>query len=177
MDPLAVLGIVITIIIAGWQYRKAKIAENKLSSTLKELPDNIVEKLGLIIQSLPIKEIEETTKSTIEVDMTHIRYADVNNDSRNELLVEYPCGAHGTVLNIYGWQNDEFELIGKLTSGTPEGFEIGDFDADGRIEITSKETDWDTNLPYASAPRLIVMYRWNGSDFEKILRDPKGVTH
>ena len=102
------------------------------------------------------------------VEMTHIRYADVNNDSRNELLVEYPAGAHGIVLNVYGWKDHEFTLIGGLSSGTPEGFEVGDFDDDGRIEITSKETDWDTDLPYVSAPRMTVMYRWNGRDFEKL---------
>jgi hypothetical protein len=102
------------------------------------------------------------------VEMTYIRYADVNNDSRNELLVEYPGGAHGTVLNVYGWKDQEFVMIGQLGSGTPEGFQVGDFDGDGRIEISSKETDWDVGLPYVSAPRMTVIYRWNGVEFEKI---------
>jgi hypothetical protein len=154
------------------QYRKAKAAENKLNSTLSGLPNKIVAQLGGIIQTLPVHSRKETTGPVNGVEMTHIRYADVNNDSRNELLVEYPAGAHGIVLNVYGWKDHEFTLIGGLSSGTPEGFEVGDFDDDGRIEITSKETDWDTDLPYVSAPRMTVMYRWNGRDFEK-LKDNK----
>lgn len=136
------------------------------------MPDKIVAQLGGIIQKLPVHSRKETTGPVNGVEMTHIRYADVNNDSRNELLVEYPAGAHGKVLNVYGWKDHEFTLIGGLSSGTPEGFEVGDFDDDGRIEITSKETDWDTDLPYVSAPRMTVMYRWNGRDFEK-LKDNK----
>ena len=96
--------------------------------------------------------------------------ADVDHDGRDELLVQYPIGAHGTALQVFGWRGDEFNQIGQLSVGTPAGFKVEDYDGDGRLEIVTHETDWSLGLPYALAPHESIWYRWDGQDFKEISR-------
>jgi len=95
---------------------------------------------------------------------------DVNADGQKELIVQHPTGAHGSALSIFGWRVGKFQKLADLGVGTPVGFEFGDFDGDGRIEIRSQETDWSANLPYVTAPRLTLLFRWNGAEFVEISR-------
>ena len=99
-----------------------------------------------------------------------IEYIDVNDDGQNELLIQYPTVAHGSALRILAWQNDKFEELASLGVGTPAGFEFGDFDGDGRVEIRTQETDWSVGLPYVRAPRLVLLFRWNGAKFAEVSR-------
>ena len=79
---------------------------------------------------------------------------DVDEDGRQEVLVQYLVGAHGCELKILGRRSGRFEEIARLNSGTPAEFELGDFDGEGRLEIKTEETNWSTSLPFVSAPRM-----------------------
>ncbi len=87
------------------------------------------------------------------------------------MLIQYPIGAHGSALKIFGWRGSEYEELAHLTVGTPVGFDIGDFDGDGKIEIRTQETDWTTGLPYVSAPRIVLLMRWDGTRFAEVSRE------
>jgi hypothetical protein len=95
---------------------------------------------------------------------------DINGDGHKEVLVQYPTGLHGSELKVFAWQDGEFKPLACLRVATPAGFEFDDFDGDGRVEIKAEETDWSVGLPYVRAPRLHLLFRWNGSDFVEISR-------
>jgi hypothetical protein len=53
--------------------------------------------------------------------------------------------------------------------------EIGDIDGDGRKEFFATPTE--RNLGNASQPGQVVMYRWNGSEYERTVVDTMNHTH
>jgi len=106
----------------------------------------------------------------------NVQYADVNGDSKYELLVQYPVGVHGSKLKVFGWRDGELSELAHLEVGTPVGFDFGDFDGDGRTEIRTEEADWTVGLPYVSAPRVKLVLRWNGICFEEVSRQRKART-
>jgi hypothetical protein len=99
-----------------------------------------------------------------------VDYIDINADGRRELLVQFPSGAHGCALRILGWKGTGFEELARLSVGTPVGFEFQDFDGDGQIEIKTQETDWSAGLPYVTAPRLTLLFRWSGNGLVEVSR-------
>ncbi len=99
------------------------------------------------------------------------QFADINDDGEEEMLVQYPVGAHGSALKVFGWRGCEFEELASLSVGTPAGFDIGDFDRDGKIEIRMQEIDWTAGLPYVDAPRVALLMRWDGTRFTEVSRE------
>jgi hypothetical protein len=157
---LAFAGIAIALIIALVQYRRA----TRVESALKEARESIAGALRTILKATqndcPSKEIPPTC----------VDCADVNGDGEQELLVQYPIGAHGSILKVFGWHDSGFGELATLRVGTPAGFEVGDFDGDGKIELRTEETDWTVGLPYATAPRFVLLFRWNATEFREVSR-------
>jgi hypothetical protein len=163
------LGLVaITLGFAWWQNRKAVRARQALSLAVEELPSKVVDALRFIVRF----NQEGSTIDPVLSEPWHgaIDYVDVNEDGQKELLVQYPTGAHGSALRVLAWQNGKLEELAALGVGTPVGFEFGDFDGDGRVEIRTQETDWSVGLPYVRAPRSVLLLRWNGTKFVEVSR-------
>jgi hypothetical protein len=166
---LIVIGVlVIALGYAWWQNRKAARAYRALNLRLEEIPAKSVFALRLVIP--PNQGGSVTSPESGGEQLANVAFLDVNGDGHEELLVQYPTGSHGSELKIFGWQDGEFKQLARLGVGTPTGFDFGDFDGDGRIEIRTEETDWTPNQPYVSAPRLLLLFRWHGTDFVEISR-------
>ena len=146
---LSIVWMVIAIALASWQVRKTRRAQKALKGAL------------VAAGTIP----GESTMQSVE-------YVDVNHDGKQELIVQYPVGAHGSALKVFGWRDGEFAELARISVDTPGGFDIADFDGDGRIEIRTQETDWDKGVPYVVAPRIIVTMRWDGTRFSEISRRP-----
>ncbi len=142
---------------AVWQYLDGR----RLVTMLRSLPRQIATQM-----SLPSKLAGDDEQP--ETRPFRISYGDVDNDSKDELLVQYTAGAHRTALQVYGLRGWDFKLISELGVGTGDGFTVEDFDGDGKMEVGTRETDWSLGLPYSLAPRLQLWYRWNGSGFDKV---------
>ncbi|PSF27793.1 hypothetical protein C7H19_24865 [Aphanothece hegewaldii CCALA 016] len=93
---------------------------------------------------------------------------DLDGDGQPELLIQYPYGAHGAVLKIFGRAESDFTQLGEFFSDTLFGFEVDDFNKDGFLEIKSIETH--EGFVYATALRDEVIYRWNGQKILEIFR-------
>jgi hypothetical protein len=158
--------VVITLGLAWWQIRKAVRARQALSLAVEELPSKVVDAIRLIVQFN--QEGLTMDPALREPWRGAIDYVDVNEDGQRELLVQYPTGAHGSALKILVWQDGKFQELASLGVGTPVGFEFGDFDGDGKVEIRTQETDWTVGLPYVSAPRSVLLFRWNGTKFVEV---------
>jgi hypothetical protein len=104
-------------------------------------------------------------------------FRDVNGDGVPEVLVQFPAGAHGSALQVFGLRGDRFELLGEMGSGTPEGFDVEDYDGDGRLEVVARETDWSSGEPYVTAPRVTVYYRLGPKGFIEVGRSPVQTNH
>ena len=155
--------------VAWWQSRKVSRTMQALARAQKSLPCLVADTLRTITkinQSEGATEPERARGWAGRVD-----YVDVNEDGQEELLVQYPAGAHGCALKILAWRGSQFEELANVGTGTPFGFEFGDFDGDGKIEIKTQETDWSSGLPYASAPRVVLLLRWNGAGFVEVTRN------
>ena len=170
-ELLGILGIVVTIGIAIWQVRRAQLAEKRLDDLLHGLPRQLARELP----KLEAISTEATPAPALATDGGSSRgsffdasCADVDGDGMDELLVQHPTGVHGSMIEVFGWRDFEFCKIGEIGAGTPVGFDIKDFDGDGRIEIGTDETDWSSDLPYALAPRVRIWYRWDGQDFKEV---------
>jgi hypothetical protein len=158
--------IVITLAIAWRQYRHAIQARRCLKQAVEELPSKVLEATRAISR---LNKGDSDIRSVVsEAWCGAIDYLDVNEDGQEELLVQFPTGAHGSALKIFTWQNNKFEEFASLSVGTPVGFEYGDFDGDGNVEIRTEETDWNAGLPYVSAPRFVLLFRWNGTKFAQL---------
>jgi hypothetical protein len=162
------LGIVIALSIAWWQWRNARRAEAALK---KALGKPFFESHHGSLTAAQTGEINDVTKSFDKARVTRTQYADVNDDGQEEMLIQYPVGAHGSVLKVFGWRGSEFGELASLSAGTPVGFDISDFDGDGKIEIRTEETDWTTGLPYVNAPRIVLLMRWDGTRFTEVSRE------
>ena len=171
---LIVFGILIGLVVialafAWWQNLRAVQARRALSQAVEEFPSKLLDALRLMVQfnqeGAPIEAVlSEPWHGAID-------YVDVNEDGQRELLVQYPTGAHGSALRILAWRNGKFDELAGLGVGTPVGFEFGDFDGDGKVEIRTQETDWSAGLPYVSAPRSVLLFRWNGTKFVEVSRN------
>jgi hypothetical protein len=151
--------------IAWWKQREAHRTKQALNAALEAFPAGVAAALDTVLES---SQEDVPTSAALPV----VNYQDVNADGKRELLVQYPAGAHGSGLRIFGWKDGEFRQLARLGVGTPVGFEYGDFDGDGNIEIRTEEIDWSANLPYVSSPRVVLLIRWNGTDFVEVSRKP-----
>jgi hypothetical protein len=167
-----VAGIIVSLAIALWQHLRARSAERKLEGVLSEMPQRVASQVGMVVAKIQIPS-EATKDRAWPDDFIRVDYADVDGDGRNELLVQYPSAAHGNTLLVYGFRDGmgwDFTLLDELGSGTAAPFEVRDFDNDGKLEIALQEADWSTDLPYYLAPRLKLLYRWNGKKFGEVGR-------
>jgi hypothetical protein len=167
IDPIGIAGIIIGVGVAWWQNRKAEQAENALNAALNAIPSKVVEAVKTIVVAGNTPEVKTDLPENWPMA---VEYIDADGDGKKEMVVQYPGGAHGSQLKVFAWRHGEFTQIGALGVGTPAGFEIGDFDGDGKPEIKTEETDWSAGLPYVSAPRMTLLYRWNGSEFAEVSR-------
>ena len=158
MEPISVvltiIGLTVPIGIAWWQHRKAVRAESAVRASIDAIPQRVIDEFEKIVSA-----------GTPGRDSDVLQLADVNGDGRGEVLIQGPAGAHGWFLKAFGWGVDGIHEIVDLRSDTPCGFEIGDFDHDGRLEVRTKQTEWSKGLSYGDATRGAVTYRWDGKGF------------
>ena len=164
---LSVLGIVISLAVAAWEYRRAVKAEALLDHTFKELPSQLVRDLSRLIQRSAVAGGHGNATEPSLV----VQYADLNGDGKQELLVSYLSGAHNTALQVYGSRSNwDFGLLGELRSSMPTEFEVGDVDNDGVPEVTTVEVACEPDLPYVMGLRDRVSYKLTGNGFVEVKR-------
>jgi hypothetical protein len=172
MDPLTLgltlLGIALTIGIAWWQFCLARQAESKLNNTLQAMPSLIAQQVMLVFNATQ----PNPSKSDETLPSTMTSYADVDGDGEKELLVSYIVGPYSSALKIFKWQTvdftSEFTVIGEIVPIL--GFEVNDFDFDGKEEIMTFQDDPDTGLPHAAGLYVNVLYKWKEGRFTEISR-------
>jgi len=170
---LTILGLIVSIGVAIWQHRRATLAERKNEELLRDLPKQVADELAKLGHlAAPLGPAESEVSSLLSAAA-----ADVNGDGVPEVLVQFPVGAHGSALQVFGVRGSRFELMGELASGTPEGFDVEDYDGDGRLEVVARETDWSAGEPYATAPRITVYYRLGPRGFIEVSRRPDRTNH
>lgn len=172
MDPLTLgltlLGFALTIGIALWQFCLARQAESKLNNTLQAIPSLITQQVMLVFNATQPNpsQSDETLPSTMT------SYADVDGDGEKELLISYMVDPYSSALKIFKWQTvdftSEFTVIGEIVPIL--GFEVNDFDVDGKVEIMTFQDDPDTGLPHAAGLHINVLYKWKEGRFSEISR-------
>ena len=166
---LGLIGIAVSIAIALWQHSKAKSAEKHLASVLASLPKALLEGVGKVFASRMLAEGIDP-KADDSYRQFRARYADIDGDGQDELLVELNSGAYASVLFVYGLQSWELKKIGELYSTNIGGFEISDLDGDGRLEIRTVEIAQRPELPYVAGLRDEVVYRFLNGRFVELSR-------
>jgi hypothetical protein len=159
---LELVGIALSLGIAGWEHQRARRAERKLDATLGDLPRQLATQISSYQKRLEPPASEHGSSLILS------SYADLDGDGTDELLVEFPAGAHGSALAVFGFRNFNLELIGELGVGTPSGFWVEDFDNDGRLEVGTAEADYSFGLPYVLAPRYTIWYRLTDKGFVQV---------
>jgi hypothetical protein len=169
VDPLSVIGILLSLGIAAWEHRKGKRSEDRLERLIDSIPRQLTSNLPRLGSSA--ESGGPSPYSLVDSHSPfHVQEADLDGDGQKELLIQYIAGAHGSALQLYGMQDFEFKLLGELSTDTPAGFEVADLDSDGRLKLRTYQADYSTGLGYAFAPRLEIWYRWNGSCFGEVMR-------
>lgn len=160
---LSIAGIAISLLIAWWEYRRANKAEAMLEATFKQLPGQLVSDLSRLLQQPPEQQQGSSTLET--------RYADLNGDGKDELLVSFLSGPHNTALQVFGMKSHwEFGLLDELYSSTPTEFELEDIDGDGIPEISTVEVAQEPDLPYVMGLRDRVSYKLTSDGFAEVRR-------
>jgi hypothetical protein len=164
---LSIIGLLLSVAIAVWEHRRANKAEALLKKTLVELPRRLISDISrLVAPPDPDKNETESDASGL-----HVRYADLNGDGRDELLISHLSGAHNTTLQVYGMKSFyEFGLIDELSSSVPTEFDLEDVDGDGAPEIVIFEIARRPDLPYAMGLSDRVTYKLTPDGFKEIAR-------
>ncbi len=184
---LGVLSIAVTIAIAVWQHGKAKAAERHFEDVTKQLPQTLMDGITGVLQRPPAnqgssREWSVPGERRDGSPWVQTRYADVNNDGHDELLVEVIAGPHSTALLVYGLVAWEFQKIAELYSSTVHGFDVVDSDSDGQLAVETIEVAKRPGLPYVCGLRDRVTHKlvdgtfvetgrvegWDESDIERI---------
>jgi hypothetical protein len=138
---LSVLGIILAVAIAGWEYRRANRAEAALDRAFNTLPQRLVADLARMIDTNPSSDEVLAGLTT--------QSADLNGDGKRELLVSYLSGPHNISLQVFGMKNHwEFGLLGEIFGQTPTDFVVEDVDDDGIPEVSVIEIAKAPDLPY-----------------------------
>ncbi|MDO9053289.1 MAG: hypothetical protein Q7U37_05090 [Gallionella sp.] len=167
---LGVLGIAITVAIAVWQHSKAKSAERHFEELTKQLPQTLMNGITSVLQHPPENQGSSPEWSVPggRREMSpwlQTRYADINNDGHDELLVEVSAGPHSTALLVYGLVAWEFQQIAELYSSTGCGFDVINSDNDGQLEVETVEVAERPGLPYVYGLRDRVTHKLVNGDF------------
>ena len=166
---LGLMGLVLTTSIAIWQHSEAKKAKAELNGLLQSLPSQVFDNVSRLLQANQ-PEFSELYGMLNSEKALQSRYADLDVDGKDELLVQYPIGAHGAALQVFGFRDWEFKLIAELSIDTPAGFVAEDVDGDGRLEIVTNEVSQDADFPYVLGFRDEVWYRLENDRFVEVKR-------
>jgi hypothetical protein len=168
IEAISITGILACLAVAWWKSHEARRAKQALDAAMEAFPSRLVGALHVLVEVNQESVLVGPAREILQAIC--VNYEDVNADGQRELLVQYPAGAHGSTLKIFEWRSNGFKEVARLGAGTPVGFEYGDFDRDGKIEIRTEDTDWTAGLPYVSSPRVELLIRWNGADFVEVSR-------
>ncbi len=166
---LTIFGLLLTSGIAIWQHLEAKKAKKELNSLLESLPSQVFNNVSRLLESNRENNTELYGMMDSE-DPLESSYIDLDKDGIKELVVQYPIGAHGTALQVFGFRDYEFRLVGETSTDTPAGFTIEDIDNDGKFEIITHEVSTDADLPYVMGFRDEVWYRFENDNFVEVKR-------
>jgi len=161
---LAFGGIFISLGIAFHEHRRANRAEVEVRRQMQALPERVaVEHVLARPQSQP----PASSSDERAFPMFTVKYADLDGDGQDELIVTSPAGAHASELRVFGWRDLGFQELGVLGSANPI-IRVEDVDGDGRLEVIKHEPDFSTGEPYATAPSIEYVYRWDGQRFVEL---------
>lgn len=166
---LGVLSVLLTSGIAIWQHSEAKKAKAELNGLLQSLPSQVFDNVSRLLKANQPQFSELYEMMNLENPLQS-RYADLDGDGKDELLVQYPIGAHGTALQVFGFRDWEFRLITEISIDTPAGFVAEDIDGDDRLEVITHEVSLDADFPYVMGFRDEVWYRLENDDFVEVKR-------
>jgi len=161
--------VAIALLVVGfalWQLLQDRHARSKLSSVRSDSCSTTSDLIHDILKSV-IAEYEAGVGSG-KSWAGRVDCLDVDGDGSSEVLVQFPSGVHGCALQIFGTKANHLGKLGQIGSGAPVGFDFGDFDGDGKIEIRSEEVGLSSGLPYVEAPRFVVLWRWDGVKFSRV---------
>ena len=166
---LSVLGICVTAAIAYWQHKRAEKAERNLQIVLNSLPSQVLSNVTRFLQE-PHSGVQELYDLQESSERFHTSRADLDGDGEEELLVQYPYGAHAAVFQVFGFRDGDFKLIDEITVDTMAGFVAEDKDADGKLEIVTLEVSIEADFPYVMGFRDEVWYRLENDKLTEVKR-------
>jgi hypothetical protein len=167
---LTLTGMFLAIAIAIWQYLEASKAKSELKSFFKSLPDELVKSVQSYLSE--VVRGEDGLAEIVSQDFQFsAKYADLDGDGQDELLIQMPYGAHGSQVKVFGLRDWEFKLIAELEVSAPSDFSVRDIDHDGRLEVTAIDVA-DTDFPYVSGFRDEVTFRLENDKFLELGRKP-----
>ena len=170
MDSLCLTGILVTLLIALWQSYEAAKAKRQLDNYLKNLPEVIVSNIFEMLNS----SNDHTTDRDRLVSPDHrtsTMYVDLDNDGNDELIVEFPVGAHGSAVQIYKLTYGGPELVAEWSTDVPYGFELDRSDPTYSPLLQTGETNRSSGLPYVIGLRDTVWLRLKDGKLEEYRRD------
>lgn len=157
MDPLGLIGILVTLLIALWQSREAYRAKKELDIVLNQLPkeivENVVQRIQIENQSASVASPTESSRSISSNNFTSAQYADLDNDGQDELIIEFPVGAHGSAIQIYKIGCGGAKLVAEWSTDVPYGFEIYTSDPTHSPLLLTGSTNTSSGLPYVMGLR------------------------
>lgn len=148
---------------------EAKKAKRELNNLLESLPSQVFNNVSRLIESN--RDVNPELYEMMDSDdPLESRYIDLDKDGKKELVIQYPIGAHGTALQVFGFRDYEFRLINETSTDTPAGFKFEDVNNDGKFEIITHEVSLKADLPYVMGFRDEVWYRFENDEFVELKR-------
>jgi hypothetical protein len=160
---------------AWWRNRGVRRELGATRDDLRSARDEQREQIGKVLEWLrpalghgqPESGADPRLEGTAAV--AWVGFTDVTNDGKPELLVAHHAGPRASVLRVFGSLDlyTGFEELGQVGSDYLGGFDVGDFDGDGNLEIATLHADLDRgeNRSMHNAVRVETYYRWDGCRF------------